>query len=116
MEGLRIVQVGRTQWARRVSNLRPLACEASALPLSYAPWRADSIWVSDCAVALLEQFRPRYRQLLPTRGASTDPGSIDWRWEGSRRVRVPVDGGIDGARTLSHARKEVAFLATARWL
>ena len=25
-------------WARRVSNLRPLACEASALPLSYAPW------------------------------------------------------------------------------
>ena len=25
------------KWARRVSNLRPLACEASALPLSYAP-------------------------------------------------------------------------------
>ena len=25
------------RWARRVSNLRPLACEASALPLSYAP-------------------------------------------------------------------------------
>ena len=23
-------------WTRRVSNLRPLACEASALPLSYA--------------------------------------------------------------------------------
>ncbi|MDX6676968.1 MAG: hypothetical protein QOE31_1020 [Solirubrobacteraceae bacterium] len=30
-------------WARRVSNLRPLACEASALPLSYAPYR-----VADC--------------------------------------------------------------------
>lgn len=30
-------------WARRVSNLRPLACEASALPLSYAPWALDSI-------------------------------------------------------------------------
>jgi hypothetical protein len=26
-----------TAWARRVSNLRPLACEASALPLRYAP-------------------------------------------------------------------------------
>ena len=26
-----------TQWARLVSNQRPLACEASALPLSYAP-------------------------------------------------------------------------------
>ena len=24
-------------WARLVSNQRPLACEASALPLSYAP-------------------------------------------------------------------------------
>src|SRR5690606_41596007 len=24
-------------WARQVSNLRPLACKASALPLSYAP-------------------------------------------------------------------------------
>jgi hypothetical protein len=29
--------MGGRQWARRVSNLRPLACEASALPLSYAP-------------------------------------------------------------------------------
>src|SRR3954469_9403467 len=28
---------GFGRWARRVSNLRPLACEASALPLSYAP-------------------------------------------------------------------------------
>ncbi|MEA2521972.1 MAG: hypothetical protein QOI81_1618 [Actinomycetota bacterium] len=25
------------EWARQVLNLRPLACEASALPLSYAP-------------------------------------------------------------------------------
>ena len=29
------------RWARRVSNLRPLACEASALPLSYAPQRSE---------------------------------------------------------------------------
>jgi hypothetical protein len=29
-------------WTRRVSNLRPLACEASALPLSYASWKAES--------------------------------------------------------------------------
>src|SRR5947209_9023734 len=34
------------KWARRVSNLRPLACEASALPLSYAPWTADSNWLA----------------------------------------------------------------------
>src|SRR5918996_2446392 len=26
-------------WARLVSNQRPLPCEGSALPLSYAPWR-----------------------------------------------------------------------------
>src|SRR5689334_21095097 len=28
---------GSSWWARQVLNLRPLACEASALPLSYAP-------------------------------------------------------------------------------
>ena len=26
-----------TEWAQQVSNLRPLPCEGSALPLSYAP-------------------------------------------------------------------------------
>src|SRR3954468_18175860 len=31
----------RWGWARRGSNLRPLAGEASALPLSYAPWPAS---------------------------------------------------------------------------
>jgi hypothetical protein len=31
------VAVRRFQWARLGSNQRPLACEASALPLSYAP-------------------------------------------------------------------------------
>src|SRR5207253_3209936 len=30
-------RVGDLEWARLVSNQRPLACEASALPLSYAP-------------------------------------------------------------------------------
>src|SRR4051812_13353335 len=34
------------EWARRVSNLRPLACEASALPLSYAPWQGVSLPVA----------------------------------------------------------------------
>src|SRR5439155_26405440 len=32
----------KVQWARLVSNQRPLACEASALPLSYAPSEGDS--------------------------------------------------------------------------
>src|SRR5947209_4752881 len=32
---------GLFEWARVVSNHRPLACEASALPLSYAPSRAS---------------------------------------------------------------------------
>ena len=30
---------GLSRWARLGLNQRPLACEASALPLSYAPWR-----------------------------------------------------------------------------
>jgi hypothetical protein len=36
------------RWARRVSNLRPLACEASALPLSYAPlWLQSGLFRRD---------------------------------------------------------------------
>ncbi len=31
-------------WARLVSNQRPLACEASALPLSYAPGNGHHSW------------------------------------------------------------------------
>lgn len=27
-----------SEWAQQVSNLRPLPCEGSALPLSYAPF------------------------------------------------------------------------------
>ena len=37
-ERLSLVRNQPTGWARLVSNQRPLACEASALPLSYAPW------------------------------------------------------------------------------
>ena len=33
----------KRRWARVVSNHRPLACEASALPLSYGPSGPDSI-------------------------------------------------------------------------
>jgi hypothetical protein len=31
------------EWARVVSNHRPLACEASALPLSYAPGKGTIV-------------------------------------------------------------------------
>ena len=45
----------RDEWARLGSNQRPLACEASALPLSYAPGRTtvyDGRRPSSCPVAL----------------------------------------------------------------
>ncbi len=42
--GTRRPSAGRSdRWARQVLNLRPLACEASALPLSYAPDRFRSL-------------------------------------------------------------------------
>ena len=44
-------------WARVVSNHRPLACEASALPLSYVPLRPDSIGLSSCPPAGPEWHR-----------------------------------------------------------
>ncbi len=39
------ITASRCSWARVVSNHRPLACEASALPLSYVPYSPDSIEV-----------------------------------------------------------------------
>src|SRR5947207_2647972 len=43
-----------SKWARLVSNQRPLACEASALPLSYAPGRWGSVGRSGEVVHVLE--------------------------------------------------------------
>ena len=40
---------GILRWARLGSNQRPLACEASALPLSYAPEAACSLAFARCA-------------------------------------------------------------------
>src|SRR3954471_17827952 len=48
---------GLKGWARRVSNLRPLACEASALPLSYAPWQGVSLPPRFAAPRLEGEFR-----------------------------------------------------------
>jgi hypothetical protein len=62
---------GTSRWARRVSNLRPLACEASALPLSYAPWAPDSIGLA----------RYRRRRQEPARPPWLEPyaGDSEWR-------------------------------------
>ena len=48
-------------WARRVSNLRPLACEASALPLSYAPEQDGSLEVALQASAIFPRPWSRNR-------------------------------------------------------
>jgi hypothetical protein len=54
-------------WARLVSNQRPLACEASALPLSYAPGGRQS------------RRRPASRRLDVTRGGDPAAGVTDGR-------------------------------------
>src|SRR5919201_7133136 len=43
---------GTRRWARLGSNQRPLACEASALPLSYAPPEAPSLAAQQLAGSL----------------------------------------------------------------
>ncbi len=35
---------GSKWWARKVSNLRPLQCQCSALPLSYAPAPVGTVY------------------------------------------------------------------------
>src|SRR5580693_8196232 len=57
MASIKVIQ----PWTRRVSNLRPLACEASALPLSYAS--------RPLILGLLRRRRPKNRLAsAPSRG------------------------------------------------
>src|SRR6266568_6044756 len=44
---LTIISSSKRQWAQQGSNLRPLACKASALPLSYAPVQSPAPRLSD---------------------------------------------------------------------
>src|SRR6185437_10399744 len=67
-------------WTRRVSNLRPLACEASALPLSYASGILDSIGP---AVA----WRTRARRFASAVAARLEPLRFQRPPAGRLRVR-----------------------------
>src|SRR6059058_3666555 len=44
-------------WARQGLNLRPLRCEHSALPLSYAPTPVSKVQPEGCAGVLSRPFR-----------------------------------------------------------
>src|ERR1039457_4772081 len=57
---------GLYDWARLVSNQRPLACEASALPLSYAPEGAD-------CTSVLERHDPASNRASAASRASMGP-------------------------------------------
>ena len=50
----------KSSWARLGSNQRPLACEASALPLSYAPW------AQDCSSESVANRAPGHQRLMPS--------------------------------------------------
>ena len=62
LHGHRRASAARSSWARQVLNLRPLACEASALPLSYAPG-GDRVAPGDILSALA--YRPTARTSEP---------------------------------------------------
>ena len=52
----------RPEWARLVSNQRPLACEASALPLSYAPGRIGIVAPEGAGITPALRTRARARR------------------------------------------------------
>jgi hypothetical protein len=71
---------GHEEWARLGSNQQPLACETSALPLSYSPM---SVWV--CHV------RPESQMLFFKPLAN--PSTLDRR---PARALNPLDGVLRG--------------------
>lgn len=62
----------QVQWAHLGSNQGPLACEASALPLSYAPGRNRGAW-KEC-LALLPPGPDAVHTLPPPRPADGTSG------------------------------------------
>ncbi len=117
-------------WARRVSNLRPLACEASALPLSYAPWcpRPRLLVSEDRAgagivrrgggSAALSRRSPRHR----SRCSRCCPAGRRCRWRCGRRFRprrlaavaaLAADAAVAAATAVAAAAGGAAAAATA---
>ena len=127
---------GSVRWARLGSNQRPLACEASALPLSYAPGRDSIIRRLGCgsggagAVARWDGAvvgRPglctaRFCRARPTKGkirvesiaAPTRPAPRS-RWScGRRRRRSSLSPPPAAARSPSRRRARCAGAVAGR--
>ncbi len=79
-------------WARQVLNLRPLACEASALPLSYAPER-ESLTAAPTPSEVAKRRRRRVpasrRRQSPSEFARTLKGGLCTRTGGPRKPGNP---------------------------
>src|SRR3954471_9340147 len=88
---------GLRRWARRVSNLRPLACEASALPLSYAPWVRAPVYRPP--VILSRHARGRCRRRRVGRSVDLQRGTAVGEGRGGPRPARSArgDAAADGA-------------------
>ena len=96
------------RWARLVSNQRPLACEASALPLSYAPWGREEL-----------RGRPGARGTSGRERAGEDVGRGALRRPGSgpargAQPRAGDDGDGATASSIRGGRKELPRRSWAR--
>ena len=99
------------RWARLGSNQRPLACEASALPLSYAPGRGDHCRRS-AILPGIESRRHSYGELRDQFGELTRPDSGSDPWP----VAVLIHGGFWRERySLRLEDRLVADLAGRGW-
>ena len=99
---------GLFQWARLGSNQRPLACEASALPLSYAPGRGDSTRRRE-----LKRGGPRRLSVARTaavRRRRPERFPQGW-WQSGRRSKTSGPGAR--ARARGSGRCEVRALQAA---
>ena len=89
-------------WARLGSNQRPLACEASALPLSYAPGDRESSW--RCGVR--RPCSDRHPRPAGGPNASTWPGDQDG--DASPRLPFAPDRARRGGSGALHPQSALA--------
>lgn len=104
-----------SQWARLVSNQRPLACEASALPLSYAPFCPANpycLWV--CLTVGSPAAHLRYPSIRGTVPRSGMQGRAAGDREDSRDAGRPRESSWDDWRLLALEKQGQRFLPQER--
>ena len=107
---------GFSEWARLGSNQRPLACEASALPLSYAPSKRGRRVYDTTRSPGRARRRPRARVAFPTcRRPRTPARTRRGSTATSRRPATSSSPALPSSRGTARRRRRTRTRGRGSW-